>query len=107
MIQHMTTTTRMVLLSFLDDPDAELYGLHITARTGLRPGTVYPILTRLYVAGLLASRREGGDEYTNGRPPRLYYRLTPSGWDLARSEQVAADHRARTAKLATRKETTT
>src|ERR1700739_488921 len=38
-------------------------------------GTLYPLLTRLKNAGLLAYRWE---ESTSG-PPRKYYRLTPEG----------------------------
>jgi DNA-binding PadR family transcriptional regulator len=52
------------------------YGFDIAEVTGLRGGTVYPILRRLKDAGMVKSEWEpvaiSRDE---GRPPRKYYRL--------------------------------
>ena len=104
MSPKMTTTTRMVLLSFLQDPDAELYGRQIIAMTGLAPGTVYPILSRLCGAGWLVDRPEHASASSTGGARRRYYQLTSDGWDTARREQAAADLRAR---MTATKETTT
>ena len=48
-------------------------------------GTLYPLLTRLKNAGLLAYRWE---ESTSG-PPRKYYRLTPEGEQFLKELQQA------------------
>ena len=61
------------------------YGFDIIDATGLRSGTVYPILRRLEDAGLLRSYWEGAAAATReGRPPRRYYELTGDGLALAR-----------------------
>ena len=56
------------------------YGFDIIDATGLRSGTVYPILRRLEEAGLLRARwesvRKARDEQ---RPPRRYYEITGAG----------------------------
>lgn len=53
------------------------YGFDIAEATGLRGGTVYPILRRLKEAGMVKAEWEpvaiSRDE---GRPPRKYYRLS-------------------------------
>lgn len=60
------------------------YGFDIAAVTGLRRGTVYPILRRLEDCGMLAGHWEDADPaHEEGRPPRRYYRLTRAGNELA------------------------
>lgn len=60
------------------------YGFDIAAATGLRRGTIYPILRRLEAAGMVASEWEDADPaHEEGRPPRKYYRLTEAGGQLA------------------------
>lgn len=78
--------TQTVLRVFLEDPDRELYGLEIAAHTGLLPGTTYPILDRLQRASWMTSRWETIDPRDEQRPRRRYYRLTPSGVELATQE---------------------
>ena len=51
--------------------------------TGLKSGTLYPILMRLKERGWLETRWEVVE---NGKPPRHMYRLTPDGLELAREE---------------------
>ena len=56
------------------------YGFDIIDGTGLRSGTVYPILRRLEDAGLLRSRWEAiRSAREEQRPPRRYYELTGAG----------------------------
>jgi DNA-binding PadR family transcriptional regulator len=54
-----------------------LYGLELAERTGLKSGSLYPILIRLDERGLLESRwiESSGP----GRPPRHAYRIMPAG----------------------------
>jgi PadR family transcriptional regulator, regulatory protein PadR len=97
----MTTTVRQVLEALLrvwdDDPTVALYGLEITARTGLLPGTTYPILQRLLDHGWLTDEWEDLDPHEAARPRRRYYRLTEDGASQARKalRDVAARSEAR------------
>jgi PadR family transcriptional regulator len=79
----MTKKTRAVLSALLAEPDKELYGLEIYERTGLMPGTTYPILLRLQTAGLVCSRWEDVDPANPRRPRRRYYQLTDLGFVAA------------------------
>lgn len=73
-----------VLAIFLDDPDADRYGLDLMRTTGLPSGTLYPILQRLQRAGWVSADWEDVDPVAAGRSPRRYYRLTPDGVPAAR-----------------------
>jgi DNA-binding PadR family transcriptional regulator len=56
------------------------YGFEIIDVTGLRAGTVYPILRRLEADRLVRSSWERVTQArVEGRPPRRNYRLTPAG----------------------------
>jgi len=94
----MTTTVRLVLEALLqvwdDDPTAALYGLEITARTGLLPGTTYPILQRLLDHGWLTDEWEDLDPHEAARPRRRYYRLTEEGPSAARKALQEASARS-------------
>lgn len=82
---RMTLATQNVLLAFLSEPQVELFGREIAGHAKLASGTIYPILARLEGAGWLSSRWEEIDPTTEGRRPRRYYRLTPTGVEAARS----------------------
>jgi PadR family transcriptional regulator, regulatory protein PadR len=73
---RMTLQTQMVLSVFLRDVRREQYGLEIAREAGLPSGTIYPILSRLEVAGWLESGWEEIDEAAVGRRRRRYYKLT-------------------------------
>lgn len=94
---RMTMQTQVVLRAFLDEPERELYGLEIAARTGLLPGTTYPILVRLERADWVTSRWEQIDPHDEHRPARRYYKLTTRGVELARAELARREHNAATA----------
>lgn len=81
MSPRMTLQTQAVVGALLDQgPDDELYGLEIVKASGLPPGTIYPILTRLRDAGWIHDRWESTEQAQDrGRPPRHYYRLTTDG----------------------------
>ena len=93
----MTVHTLLVLQALLGDPDQELYGLQISAETGLLPGTTYPILLRLENAGWVTSRLEDIDPHTEKRPARRYYSLTASGTTQAVAAVAAARRPSRAA----------
>lgn len=77
--------TDCVLAQFLHSARDWKYGYDISRNTGLKSGTLYPILMRLADSGLLETRWE---ESEPGRPPRHMYRLTADGLRYAR-EQVS------------------
>ena len=83
----MSKQTRILLENMLEDPLAWRHGYQISKDTGLKAGTLYPLLMRLGDLGYLASKWQPPEE--PGRPPRHIYRLTGAGVDLAR--EVATD----------------
>ena len=79
--------TALVLAEFLQDEREWRYGYDISRNTGLKSGTLYPILMRLAEHQLLETSWETAEE---GRPPRHLYRLTYDGVRYARA-QVAVE----------------
>lgn len=60
-------------------------GVDLGRAANVPPGTLYPLLDRLVVAGWLASRWEEGDPGALARPLKRFYRLTPLGVRKARA----------------------
>jgi PadR family transcriptional regulator, regulatory protein PadR len=78
-----------VLLEFLQDPSREQYGFGLMRSTGVKSGSLYPILDRLERLRWIESHDEDIDEQAEGRPKRRLYRLTALGDREAR--QAVAD----------------
>ncbi len=78
---RLSAQTIVVLREFLQSAKDWKYGYDISRDTGLKSGTLYPILMRLAEAGALETRWE---EAEPGRPPRHMYRLTGGGLRYAR-----------------------
>lgn len=76
------------------------YGYDLCRETGLKAGTMYPILVRLADRGWLATAWE--DEVPEGRPRRHLYRLTKTGLAQARELAEAQVEKARARKAALR-----
>src|SRR3954466_6240139 len=72
---------RAVLQALADRPQAWRYGYDLSKETGLKSGTLYPLLMRLSDQGLLEA--EWRTPLQPGRPPRHAYRLTGKGVSLA------------------------
>ncbi|WP_306747300.1 PadR family transcriptional regulator [Saccharothrix yanglingensis] len=89
----MTLQTQLVLHVLLGQPETEHYGLDVIRRTGLGPGTVYPIMQRLERDKWVSSRWERVDPSDEARPARRYYRLTGDGVVLAVRALQAAEQR--------------
>jgi PadR family transcriptional regulator, regulatory protein PadR len=66
-----------VLQLLLEEPTAWHYGYEISQRTGLKSGTLYPILIRLADQDWLETR--WAEPERQGRPARHTYRLTQVG----------------------------
>jgi PadR family transcriptional regulator PadR len=88
-VPRISPQTLKLIRLFLDDPENEWYGFDIVDRTGLKSGTIYPILSRLEHAGWLESHWEILDPVTAGRPRRRLYRLTREGAICAQAEAEA------------------
>lgn len=79
--------TRAVLAELSLRPQAWRHGYDLCEATGLRSGTVYPLLVRLHDQGLLEAEWQPPEN--PGRPPRHVYRLTAAGLEAA-AEATAA-----------------
>ncbi|MGH8218629.1 MAG: PadR family transcriptional regulator [Steroidobacteraceae bacterium] len=80
--------TLTLLAALLDGPRTWRHGYELSKESGLKSGTLYPILIRLDDRGLLQSKWQAPVE--PGRPPRHLYRLTTAGAAFAK-EQLAGN----------------
>lgn len=71
-----------LLALFLAAPGEWRHGYELVQLTGVKTGTLYPLLIRLEAQGYLEA--EWQPPSAAGRPPRHAYRLTESGIGLAR-----------------------
>ena len=81
---RLSPQTLNVLDAFLEAPKEWRYGYDISRDTGLKSGTLYPILMRMAERKLLDTSWETVEE---GKPPRHLYRLTPDGMQFARESR--------------------
>lgn len=75
--------TLALLAAMLERPRAWRHGYELSKQTGLKSGTLYPLLMRLHEQDCLESRWEEPER--PGMPPRHAYKLTPAGLALARA----------------------
>ncbi len=80
--------TVAVLAALCAGPSRWRHGYDLAKETGLKSGTLYPILIRLAERGVVEARWE--DEQPAGRPRRHLYRLTATGLAQARAAVPAA-----------------
>jgi PadR family transcriptional regulator, regulatory protein PadR len=80
--------TLSVLAALCADPPLWRHGYGIARYTGLKSGTLYPILIRLADRDLVEASWE--DEQPAGRPRRHLYRLTTGGLAAARQALAQA-----------------
>ena len=66
-----------VMSALAGEPAAWRHSYDLAAETGLRPGTLYPVLVRLADQQLVVARWSGGE------PRRHQYRLTAAGLAVA------------------------
>jgi DNA-binding PadR family transcriptional regulator len=74
--------TLALLSALLVEQGAWHYGYDLSKATGLKSGTLYPILMRLEAQGWLEARWEAAAG--SGKPPRHLYRLTAASLHAAR-----------------------
>jgi PadR family transcriptional regulator, regulatory protein PadR len=80
----LSPQTLLILDAFRDHPAEWKYGYDLSRSTGLKSGTLYPLLMRLAERKLLETAWETGEP---GRPPRHMYRFTPEGMQFARDNR--------------------
>jgi DNA-binding PadR family transcriptional regulator len=88
---RLSPETLLVLEKFLERSTDWLYGYELSRETGLKSGTLYPILMRLEKYRLLEACWVATED---GVPPRHTYRLTPNGLELARAKLAEARPRS-------------
>src|SRR5580693_10144197 len=84
--------TLAVLAALGGQPSAWQHGYALARETGLKSGTLYPILIRLADRGLVEACWQ--DEPAPGRPRRHLYRLTAAGLASATGALARAAERA-------------
>lgn len=83
----LSKSARALLAVLLAARDGWSHGYELTSLTGIKSGTLYPLLIRLEAQGFL--KAEWQQPVASGRPPRHAYRLTAAGQRLARAEAAA------------------
>jgi DNA-binding PadR family transcriptional regulator len=78
----------LVLSALCAEPAEWRHGYDLAKQTGLKPGTLYPILVRLADRGLMEACWEDGRPA--GRPARHLYRLSSEGLAQAQAALEAA-----------------
>lgn len=76
-----TRQTRALMAALMEAPSGWRYGYDLSRETGLKSGTLYPLLLRLTERGWLEDRWEAAAE--PGRPARRLVRLTAEGQSAA------------------------
>lgn len=100
--KNASQQTRRVLEVFLSRPLSWRYGYEIAKETGLKSGTLYPLLIRLDEDGLLEA--DWRQAKAPGRPQRHVYRLSNKGKAHARA-LMRSDRRQSTPMAAAKGET--
>jgi PadR family transcriptional regulator, regulatory protein PadR len=86
--RKFSTQTVGVLAALCADPLRWRHGYDLAKETGLKSGTLYPILVRLTDRELVEARWE--TEQPIGRPRRHLYRLTAGGLAQAQAASAAS-----------------
>ena len=76
-VRKLSAQSVAVLAALSLRPSDWLYGLELAGMTGLKSGSLYPILIRLADRGMLES--QWLDPVEPGRPARHAYRISKSG----------------------------
>ena len=81
--------TMSVLAALCEQPSGWQHGYALARQTGLKSGTLYPILIRLADRGLVEACWQ--EEPVPGRPRRHLYRLTADGFARATAALAEAE----------------
>ncbi len=84
----LSNHARSLLATLLEAQGTWRHGYDLARLTGIKSGTLYPLLIRLEAQGHLEAQWQQPVE--GGRPPRHAYRLTASGMQLAKDNPPLA-----------------
>ncbi len=87
--RSLSKPARLLLAELLAAGDSWSHGYQLASLTGIKSGTLYPLLIRLEAQNYLEA--EWQQPAAGGRPPRHAYRLTAAGRGLARAEAPSRD----------------
>ena len=85
---NFSAQTLALLGALAGEPSSWRHGYDLARETGLKSGTLYPILVRLADRGIVEASWEA--EQPAGRPRRHLYRLTSDGLAAATAALAAA-----------------
>jgi PadR family transcriptional regulator PadR len=74
-----THATVQVAMALLEDHRGKHWGYELSKKSGVRSGTLYPMLTQMLEKGWLSDGWEDPQTITEKRPPRRYYEVTDLG----------------------------
>jgi DNA-binding PadR family transcriptional regulator len=94
---RVTSTTLRVMAYLAVNSDGWRHGYQLLTETGLKSGSLYPILMRLAEQGLLEATWER--DPPAGRPARHLYRLTSEGREWLYEVQTSRASRAGVVQL--------
>lgn len=94
----LSRPARALLAELIKAPHEWRHGYELASETGLKSGTLYPLLIRLEAQGFLEA--EWRQPVASGRPPRHAYRLSAAGQRLARAEAAEGAEFAAAAGIA-------
>jgi PadR family transcriptional regulator, regulatory protein PadR len=98
--REFSPQTLSVLAALFEQPSQWQHGYALASTTGLKSGTLYPILIRLADRGLVEACWQ--EEPQPGRPRRHLYRLTAGGLASATGALAAARAQAQQSGRPTR-----
>jgi len=75
----MRKTHAVVQVAAALDMDGRNWGYELWRKSGVRSGTMYPVLWRMLDLGWLARQQEDQAAAGGNRPPRMYYTVTDEG----------------------------
>jgi DNA-binding PadR family transcriptional regulator len=73
-VRLLSPKAALILSAFLNRPDEAFYGYELLQATGMKSGSLYPILGRFEKLGWISGTMVPSP---NGRPARCEYRLIP------------------------------
>lgn len=84
---NVSSQTRTLIAALALRPADWRHGYELSKVTGLKSGTLYPLLIRLADQGFLETDWQASDQ--PNRPQRHIYRLTTTGLALAKSQAAS------------------
>jgi PadR family transcriptional regulator, regulatory protein PadR len=85
--RQLSSQAQDLLSTLAAAPDDWCHGYELMKATGIKSGTLYPVLMRLSERGFLESKWNPPE--VEGKPPRHAYRLTDAGLKAAREASAS------------------